>query len=731
MALNRFYNPSQAKYQSQFVPKNLPVDLMAKSLYAKQGKADQMMAASVELADWKQAALGDHDTKYVQGIQNELKGFLEQSMTEDRTSPEFQRKYLQFANKIKNDPNLLKVQGAVDRDKEHDERIKELIKKGNHAKADWLDAQYQHSRNEYTKTGGKGFTGDPLSDPLTLEGNDLWSERTKYFKELKDSGSEAIKYLGSGIAYKNGWDGITDSRIKSQLNKTFDDFSESNAGKEDFTKNLYQMGYVQSQYNALDEEKKKEVTNKVVANMKQDFLEAGLTYVHGKSTTNIDQAYNADRAEAKDATEGPMFITTERATTEEVGNVTRDKKIKHLQDKEDAIATILRLDSKKQRLTPENRQAYVEQQATAEMQRVRLQQQKSTDWNDLTKSVYRKVSTEVKDRYKEANFKQSYLANGISNPLLKESFKELSNSDYQTKGGEKNHAANITNLENILRTQTLSTQDSQIVSSLIGLERQKQKITGDLDNKINRKWQQEFGTLGSGKATLNIEYINANTGSNSVMSEINQAVKANSSAFTFKDEYGNILTGTQLQGRVVDFKGGQFSLGDAANSDNFGSKGQIKYLTEKVDGEGNILRDDKGAPYMQAVIKTVTAIPNGANQQFNRDNIAKEYYKNADNYAKMGDLQSAEAAEQAARTYKMHSTYNELRDFQIDEVDKTTFVQVRVPTTNGNSEMANIEVKKIGNVNSGGGYTINFGGGLVETVNNIDDALIVIENYTK
>ena len=65
MAINRFYQPSRGQYQSQFVPEQLPAELMMGVLGSKQKQYNDLSEKiQTNIYDWNQEALPGFDTQY-------------------------------------------------------------------------------------------------------------------------------------------------------------------------------------------------------------------------------------------------------------------------------------------------------------------------------------------------------------------------------------------------------------------------------------------------------------------------------------------------------------------------------------------------------------------------------------------------------------------------------------------------------------------------------------------
>lgn len=295
MGVNRFYRPSRGQYVSQFVPDKLPANLMVQGLVNKERAYDTQSKFNQNLAEWDQRALPGFDTGYRDQKKQEIRSFLDESLNKDLASPEYIREYQEFIRNFKDDEGLKQVSSAVDTHDKYLERYEDLKTKGELEAAEELRFSYLKRFDQYTADLGKGFQGQVgLGDPLVGEGVDIYKDGSRYFRDIKDSGSETLAFLnasGEKLAYKQGWVGVGDKRIQTQMNSMLDNFIADPAGKQlaarfDMENNLadFEIANMSKQDRQQYESAKKDF----IAN---EFIEIGRTFVRGKSTTNADVAY--------------------------------------------------------------------------------------------------------------------------------------------------------------------------------------------------------------------------------------------------------------------------------------------------------------------------------------------------------------------------------------------------------------------------------------------------------
>ena len=294
MAVSRFFNPSRGVYQSQFVPEELPTDLMLGALQQKQKQYDIADAAMVELGDWNQRALEGYDTGYVKNKKTEIEQFINDNMGKDFTSPEFQRQYRDFNKKFKGDEGLKSVQAAVEKDDAFKLRYNALKQDPKtEAFAEAFANDYLTRRSKYTAQEGLGFTGDiALGDENMLTGVNKTDEFKRYFDDLKSSGSDVMKDL-EGITYKDSWTGVGGTKIKDRVKQMLDTAFESRLGKqvqEEIAMKVFGTEVPSIQIANMSEDQKKQYDQYVKTEFAKEFRAAGGEFEYGVSKSDKDAA---------------------------------------------------------------------------------------------------------------------------------------------------------------------------------------------------------------------------------------------------------------------------------------------------------------------------------------------------------------------------------------------------------------------------------------------------------
>lgn len=719
-AFNRFYNPSQSRYQSQFVPENLPVDLMAKTLYAKQGKADQMMAAAVKLGDWDQDALGWHDTEYVKGIKKEIEQFTQEAMGEDRTSPEFQRKYLELTNRIKNDENLEKVQGAVNTHAEYQKRHAELTKMGNEAAADALEADYLYRLGEYTKEGGEGFKGMSLGDANIRKGTNVYKDGLEFFSALKADGSDKVAFLGTGMAYKKGWEGISDPKVQAQAKRQYELWRKTDGGEQQYQEELQKLGYVNTTLADLPKDERKTIQEQVDSNLKNTFLEIGRTVVYGKATTNMDMALRAQRKEDQEKEIGVVIPTAEKVFSKNTTFADRDKAIKDKTKQVEALAQKIRIAEQKIKngvnsgYTAEGLAALKKSEASARRQVQLLKEEKNEDWQKISNAQKGIVQKE----YDAATAARKKAFDSIPKELLASLPEDdrlfLEELAAQKGSASTNQLTGYLTLDSFIGEIIESVQhDPKYADLRVGLRQMQnaEKKINNIDSRaanLTRKiWQDNYNTAGASKSSIQMSGASVRTDANSTMAAVNGDIVSNSEAYSFYSADGKVITIDQ----ITKFNGESVTSGDFRNKGQIGINGTITYKTPKLDAEGNVVRASDGTGSIQYETKTtaVNAVPHGAHVQFLKNNWAREQEEVARIKEAQGKFEEAAVARGHAMNLNSQSLYQELIDFQSDDASVTTIATSAYSADGKTSGTAEFILKKVGTVGAGGGYQIKYG----------------------
>lgn len=299
MSISRFYQPSFSQYQSQYVPDKLPVDLMVAALGNKQKAEDAARDNTNKLGLWDKPALPGMDTYVRDQYKKGIEQFIDESFGLEQSSPEFQRRYINKVRDIRDNPELKKIESAYNTHQAYLKTIEDYKKDPNtYSYAIELEHEYNQRYANYTKpveSGGMGYKGDVgLGDANILRGTDINKEGEELFNHIKDSGSESLKFLEAGLAYKNGWSGVDKTTIDNQTARMLDQWVSSPAGRQlghRFDMREFPNEAPSVAISKMTPEQQTEYINKRNTYIGNELLKIGRGFQHGQSTTNADVAY--------------------------------------------------------------------------------------------------------------------------------------------------------------------------------------------------------------------------------------------------------------------------------------------------------------------------------------------------------------------------------------------------------------------------------------------------------
>jgi hypothetical protein len=309
--VNRFYQPATGKYLSQFVPQQLPTDLLIAPLAAKQEKYNQLMEKIELTKDWDQRAIGWHDKEFVKDIRSGIREKADYFLDKDLSDASVVREYQDWIRSIKENEDIKSIQTTVDKYDSFKGRWEELRKKGDYTAADELMFAWESELALYSKEGGLGFK-DPnvILDPDIMTGFDLRQEREKIFNNLKESGWENIS-PGEAIWTTSGWKGVSGKDINENAFAAIDSYYNSNPGRQE--QMLYDMraGITpETKRGYTEEDRIKYETNKrnfVLENI----LNTGREFEYGVGTKDFkfDPGFEGLGASSAKTAPGEHFLT--------------------------------------------------------------------------------------------------------------------------------------------------------------------------------------------------------------------------------------------------------------------------------------------------------------------------------------------------------------------------------------------------------------------------------------
>ena len=742
---NRFDAPATVGYTSQFVPEKLPQELMAGMLSAKQRKADQGLVQATKLGEFEQRAIGDHDTNYVKGIKSEVQQFADDAMNMDRTSPEFQRKYIELTRKIKSDPNLSKVASAVANYDEHAANIKRLQAAGKDEYAAGLDYLYQQRLENYSKVGGEGFEGQGLADANIQKGQNEFETVMKYFDKVTADGYESLQQLDSGISYKTGFTAITDKKLQTQAANVFESFLESDMGNQmRLTFLMRDHGKTTDDLANMSKEERTKVDTDVMGSMRDRFMKIGLTKKFSKSTTNKDGSLNAQRTEDKENYE--VIVPTSQTPYTVGKGQTQEMQLAALKSQENAIWKQLWLDGERikqgfgSQLNTETKASMRKQANLLKGQQADLNAASADRYQSIAvvqqtplhpTVVYlsdeqAKLSKQLTELVGEE--KANSLLQGVSNP---DTF--WKSTDQQIlRGNNALKSASQSQFDGTKFTLEQATAAQNVLKTIQGLEERKLKVHQQVTKKVqNIHFKEEkkrsIDQYVNG-TTVQPSGVTVQTGQGSVMNAFNTQVVSNSEAYTLRDSKGKpiVLSMYGPDARITNFEG------SAVTSTGLNqSKGQ----QVGVDGKATITVPDgtnrDGSAKTKQMVISVNAEPAGNNGQFYRNAWAKELRSTAVVRQRQGDTDQANLAYTTALQLGNSSVQNELDNFAQSPALRDYPISVPAYSADGQYlKNTNVLVEKIGDPNKNGGYKLQLGDRKFEykTINEVNEAIQAATN---
>jgi hypothetical protein len=310
--INRFYQPSRGQYVSQYIPQQLPTDLLIKGLAAKQDQFNKTLDdMNKNLGMWDVNSLQGYDTQYKNEWKKNIETKLDELSKKDLSLPENQQEYIGFLRKIRDDEGLKSVQSAYTTHQAFLKNLDEMKKDPTKYAPEYID-DYIRRYNIYTSGEGQGFKGDiKLGESTINAGADIPNEVKKFVDDLKANGSEWVNKLASGVSYESGWEGVSDTRVREQLDRSMESIMRGAVGRQltarydaannptNLPLNEYLSTLSTEDRNAYLQNRDKYIKNTV--------WDLGKEFVWGNSKSGKAAALETERTEAReDAKNNPV-----------------------------------------------------------------------------------------------------------------------------------------------------------------------------------------------------------------------------------------------------------------------------------------------------------------------------------------------------------------------------------------------------------------------------------------
>jgi hypothetical protein len=294
MAINRFTRPTESNIKSnQVLPRT---ELLLKALEQRQGQYD---ATADSLSEAQGAVsgmtvVGDYAKTYLKNKEDILAEASTNLLKEDLADRSVQGKVNKLIGSIADDEELKTHLAAAQSYKAYTDQLTALGKEGK-----MHDNNVHFMRKAWDTYKKTGQFSDELANPVIAPYVDVTSARGDLVKMIKASGGDSVQFLGDGIAYTNSSSGVDINRIKQAVNDQLLTYSQSPAGRQEYTdwRVLVDKGI-------LDE-------NKVdfKSYLAQQVFSTAKNYAYMNSSSDVASAMNTARKEMKEeASAGEGFM---------------------------------------------------------------------------------------------------------------------------------------------------------------------------------------------------------------------------------------------------------------------------------------------------------------------------------------------------------------------------------------------------------------------------------------
>lgn len=227
---NRFFKPGQSQYQSQFVPKTLPLAMMEKGLARKQATQDATRKdIDTQRANFnKERAYGTSHKAKLSEIEGKFDKFVDSNYNQDLTSPEFTRKYNDFTAEFKNNSDLSTIrarQANVDALTAEERTLRES--------GDLNSARYGRVKVMLDRANSdEDDFNDLLSGAIIGETQDVRTTKEQYFKPLKSEDIVALDAATNEFK-RTGYKGVGELKVAQTVMRHFEEYMQTSAGEQE------------------------------------------------------------------------------------------------------------------------------------------------------------------------------------------------------------------------------------------------------------------------------------------------------------------------------------------------------------------------------------------------------------------------------------------------------------------------------------------------------------------
>lgn len=217
---------------SQFVDQSIPAELMLRSIAAKQERQDKAQALVDQTGLWDLENIGAGDEELVNETKEEIKKFVEEYSSKDKTTSQAQREIKNFVTQLTTDTKLKQVTKNQAKVAAMEKQIAAL-KLAGHQEFSPSVKRAQRIIQEYKDSGKKGeaFDSIDIEKALNLEAKEA-SLFDQMPAEQKMWFSDAVRNMPEGYTATQGWKGITDKRVTDRAKELAKDYKQTPEGQQ-------------------------------------------------------------------------------------------------------------------------------------------------------------------------------------------------------------------------------------------------------------------------------------------------------------------------------------------------------------------------------------------------------------------------------------------------------------------------------------------------------------------
>jgi hypothetical protein len=256
--INHYSEASSVGIMSQFVPEQIPTELILNQLKEKQNIQDMGMAQAVQFGDFDMPTVYERDKQYVKNVKQEVNQFVDKAMNMDFTNPENRVELLRFRKKLMGDENLKTIMNNNARYAEYVKQKQKIeTEGGNGTFFDIQLAMRNHMMNEYNKT--KDGTVDNVDLGNLTKDLDRVGAKAKYFDKLgfnKYLAEQGIQHnfgnLDVDVLYQKSVK-ENSQQLKSAIEQYMSSYASTPEGKQD--RAIYEYNKQMGVYDSVKDSK--------------------------------------------------------------------------------------------------------------------------------------------------------------------------------------------------------------------------------------------------------------------------------------------------------------------------------------------------------------------------------------------------------------------------------------------------------------------------------------------